>query len=323
MWNSSVNEGESSTHLLSGWRFKAMLATLIIAVLAYFLMTLWGGWKEVLYACSKVGILGILAALALSLVNYFIRFLRWTKYLHLLGHTLPFWQNLKIYMSGFALTTTPGKTGEALRSIFLKDYGIAYRQSFGVFLSERLSDLLAVLFISAFGLWIYPEARLLTVATALIIAFLLYAVQQDKWLLWTEKKLKSGRLAGPAEFTIEALLSFRVAFRPKALLVGTFLGVIAWAAEGLAFYFLLQLMGIEISFLSAQFIYAFSLLIGAITLLPGGLGGVEVTMIQLLLLEGVSSADAAALTLLIRLTTLWFSVLLGLLALPQKKVHIV
>jgi len=40
-------------------------------------------------------------------------------------------------------------------------------------------------------------------------------------------------------------------------------------------------------------------------------------MWQLLMLNGVSSSFAAATTIMIRLTTLWFAVLVGIIALPR------
>jgi glycosyltransferase 2 family protein len=54
-----------------------------------------------------------------------------------------------------------------------------------------------------------------------------------------------------------------------------------------------------------------------LSFLPGGLGGAEVTMVGLLLLNGMNEAQAVACTLFVRLATLWFAVILGLLALPR------
>jgi uncharacterized protein (TIRG00374 family) len=59
----------------------------------------------------------------------------------------------------------------------------------------------------------------------------------------------------------------------------------------------------------------FAMLVGAISFLPGGLGGVEATMVGLLILIGSTQPLALAATVIIRLTTLWFAVALGLLAL--------
>ncbi len=316
-------EHETHHHFLSGWRFKAMIATIILSVLGYILFTFWGGREQVWDAIQRVGFVGIGAALLLSLANYFLRFMRWQNFLHVLGYHIPWWNSFKIYMAGFALTTTPGKAGEAMRSLFLKDLGVPYRQSFGAFLAERLSDLLAVMVLTLAGLWLHPEVRVLVVAVAAVLVFVLVALQNDRWMHWVETKANeklNGRFGHVMEFGIETIVAFRSCFRPSTLLYGTFLGVVAWAAEGIAFYYLLVLLNADIGVLPALFIYAFSLVIGAITFLPGGLGGVEVAMLQLLLIRGVPAYDAVAVTIVIRLTTLWFSVLLGLIALPKKQV---
>jgi glycosyltransferase 2 family protein len=318
-----LSEHHFHRHFLGGWRFKAMIATICISVIGYILFILWGGWEQVSEAVARVGIWGILLALALSLVNYWLRFLRWQCFLRILGHRVPTFLSLRIYIAGFSLTTTPGKTGEALRSIFLKDHGIAYRQSFGAFLSERLSDLIAVVILASSGLWKYPETRPIVIIVGIVIVFVLFAVQKNSWLKFGEKmalKILPNRFAHIVEFFIETILAFRSCFAPRALIYGIIFGVLAWGSEGLAFYYLLGFLGYNISILTAMFIYGFSLLIGAITFLPGGLGGAEVTMLQLLIMNNVTTFDAVAATIVIRLTTLWFSVILGLLFLPKKQI---
>lgn len=311
------------THFLAGWRFKALIITIILSVLGYLLFTLWGGWKDVMEATVKVGFFGIILALILSLINYWLRFIRWQIFLRILGHTVPTWKSFRIYMAGFSLTTTPGKAGEALRSVFLKDYGIAYRQSFGAFLAERLSDLIAVLILASCGLWIYPDVRPVILAVALIILLVLFGIQKESWLKAVEayaKKILPNRFAHIVEFFIETMLAFKSCFSLKALVYGISLGVVAWAAEGLALYYVLYFLGYDVGVVNAMFIYGFSLLVGAITLLPGGLGGTEVTMLQLLMMNEVPASVAVAATIVIRLATLWFSVILGLIALPKKQI---
>jgi uncharacterized protein (TIRG00374 family) len=62
-------------------------------------------------------------------------------------------------------------------------------------------------------------------------------------------------------------------------------------------------------------------LLGALTLLPGGLGSTEAGTVSLLSLQGVSLAAAVPATLLIRLMTLWFATALGVLCLliPRRR----
>lgn len=318
-------ETDPPTHLLSGWRFRAMIATIIVSMLVYLLFTLWGGWRDVLDAVNRVGILGILFTLSLSLLSYWLRFLRWDQFLKVLGYRLPTAANWRIYIAGFSLTTTPGKTGEALRGVFLRDYGVPHRKSFAAFLSERVCDLIAVAVLSIIGLWHYPETRPAFFITMGAVFFCLYAVQRDTWLQALERLAKRTlpqRFAHLAESFIETIIGFRSCFTIRMLSLSLLLSVAAWALEGVALYFLIHMLGYEVDLLTSLFIFGFSMLIGAITFLPGGLGSTEVTMVQLLILQGVDSSAAVAITLLLRLATLWFSVVLGLIALPKKQLVI-
>lgn len=308
-------------HFLTGWRFHTLILTIILSIIGYFLFSLWGGWDDVMDAIAKVGFKGIAIALCLSLVNYFLRFLRWQHYLKLIHHQIPFWQNLRIYMSGFALTTTPGKAGEALRSVFLKPYGVSYRHSLGIFFAERLSDLISVMILTACGLWNYKQGQPLIIGVGIFIALIITVIQKKSWLKAMEnlaKKIFPEKFSHLIEFFLELILAFRECFSLSTLVYSTTLGVLAWSAEGYAFYYLLHILGEDVDLLSALFVYSFSLFIGAVSFLPGGLGGAEVTMWQLLLYLGVTPSVTVAVTIVIRLTTLWFSVLLGLIAIPKS-----
>lgn len=315
------DETQFHQHFISGNKFKIVLITILMSIICYFLFTIWAGWENVLGAVKQVGFLGIAVALILSLANFSMRFLRWHYFLHVLGYSVPWPQSLRIFMAGFSLTTTPGKTGEAVRGVFLKDYGVPFRKTFGAFLAERTSDLLSVSVLASAGLWLYPAARPVLLIVAALIAFLFFAVRKDSWLLALErlaKKIFPDKFAHVIEFFLETVRSFRSCFTTKVMATGLLLGVTAWIFEAMALMYLVHLLGYHISPMTAIFIYGFSLVIGGITLLPGGLGGAEVTMIQLLILQSIPAAIAVAVTLVIRLTSLWFAVLIGMIALPKN-----
>ena len=101
--------------LISGWQLRALSISVFLSIGGYALFTLWGGWGAVVEALQRIEMLDIVVLLALSLVNYALRFQRWHGYLQRLRHTVPWRFNLHAYLTGFALTTTPGKAGEALR----------------------------------------------------------------------------------------------------------------------------------------------------------------------------------------------------------------
>ncbi len=79
--------------------------------------------------------------------------------------------------------------------------------------------------------------------------------------------------------------------------------------------------GIELNIFFAMFTYALAMLAGALSFLPGGLGGAEAVMMALLLFKGVPEPLAIAATIVIRLTTLWFAVVLGvgIMTLAQRE----
>lgn len=70
----------------------------------------------------------------------------------------------------------------------------------------------------------------------------------------------------------------------------------------------------SITLYQAVLIHTASGLIGALSMLPGGIGGAETASMSLSTVYGATQSQAVAATLLIRLLTLWFAVLIGILA---------
>jgi uncharacterized protein (TIRG00374 family) len=96
------------------------------------------------------------------------------------------------------------------------------------------------------------------------------------------------------------------------------LGLCAWGAEAGAFWVLLQAMQSPQSLVTAVSVYAFAMLAGAVSFMPGGLGGSEATMVLLLTVCQVPLPTAVSATLVIRVATLWFAVFLGIVALSIR-----
>ncbi|MGA7751030.1 MAG: lysylphosphatidylglycerol synthase transmembrane domain-containing protein [Gallionella sp.] len=310
--------------ILGGWRFHALLLIVLLSTLGYLAFSLWGGWHEVVSAIARVGFIGTAIALALSLVNYSLRFVRWQKFLALLGHRIHTPESLRIYIAGFGLTILPGKVGEAIRSVFLKHHGVTYPESLAAFFSEQFSNFISMLLLVAIGLWVYPQAQPMVLILAALIVTGLVILQQTRWLHALEafaKNILPERLGKLVGHGIEIVLHSGRCFSLTMLLYGITLGLVAWGAEGMAFYYIMHVLGSDLSLQTALFIYAFSMLVGALSFLPGGLGGTEATMVALLILSHVAHPQAVAATVLIRLATLWFAVALGVFALtlPERK----
>jgi uncharacterized protein (TIRG00374 family) len=300
---------------------RAVLWSVALAALGYLGLSLWAGWREVLVAVIEVGP-GVLAGLlSLSLANYLLRFLRWSRYLALLDAPVPWRINLAVYFSGFALTTSPGKLGELLRSVLLKPHGVPAPASFAAFFAERASDLLSILVLAAIGLWAYAPARPV-VGLALAVVVLALLLVQWTALITAVDRLAAGRPQKWARLIVqlcEIILHFRRCFTLPAMVMGLSIGVIAWFAEGLGFWCLLGALGHPLPLATAVFIYAFAMLVGGLSFLPGGLGSSEAVMITLLSLNGFPGSAAVTATLICRLATLWFAVALGAFFLARQR----
>lgn len=294
----------------------------VAAGAGYLGVSFFTGWAEISAALARLSVLLIATILGLSLANYGLRFWRWQIYLHRLGYAVPWNRSLPIYLAAFALTATPGKVGESVRTLWLHPLGVKASQSLAAFVAERASDLFAILLLTAIGLAAYPAARPVVAVVALVIVIALTVLAWERGL---------ARLAGLAEASLPArpgrLVSglfdvvqhSRRLFAPAPLAIGLAISIPAWGAEAVGAWLVFDAMGASISIADATFIYSFAMLVGAISFLPGGLGGTEAAMVALLVARGLALPQAVAATLVVRLATLWFAIALGLVALPWVK----
>jgi uncharacterized protein (TIRG00374 family) len=116
--------------------------------------------------------------------------------------------------------------------------------------------------------------------------------------------------------------ALRRLLQPRVVLAATLIGAIAWSLEGISLWLILRGLGVSsLGMPGAILAHTAAGMIGALTLLPGGLGSTEAGTVGLLSLQGVSLAAAMPATLLIRLMTLWFATALGVLCLLIPRRH--
>lgn len=277
------------------------------------------GWTETRDALLQISVEQMALLLALSLVNYAGRGIRWHLFARRLGLETGFWQNLRHFIGGFALTATPARVGELVRMRWIhRETGWGFDRSAPLVLIDRGADLVAMALILAGALALAAggiEGAVPLAAAAIVVAYVVTHPKLLRTLGDTAYRL-FGRL--PRFFARLRRASRSLdAFRSPGLLAASgLLGVIGWFAEGYAFYLLLQWLGADIDLWMATAIFVFATLAGGSTGAPGGVGGAEAVMIAVLSLEGVPLSASIPATLVIRLTTLWFAILLGLLVFP-------
>jgi glycosyltransferase 2 family protein len=107
--------------------------------------------------------------------------------------------------------------------------------------------------------------------------------------------------------------SISVLLQPRTLAITIALSIVSWFFECFGYWLVLNVFDATPSILKATFIYAFSTIIGAVSMLPGGLGTTEGSLTGLSILTGVPRDIAVASTFIIRVATLWFAVIVGVI----------
>lgn len=291
-----------------GLPLKKLLLVLGLAATAYAAaLLLWGDRPGDFLArlASPTG----LQAGVLCLLNYGLRGLRWRGWMAHYGRRLGLLQGLRLYLAGYAFTPTPGNVGEAARGLLLAREPLAARQSLAIFGAERLADLLCLLLLclpAAAWAWERGYAQRLPgwLAGLLLGGAALALLAAAALLRW-----RSGGLRLPA-WLREAGACLRL--RPLAWLGLT---LAAWGAQGMAVWLLCRDTGLALPLATATGFYAVAMVGGALSALPAGLGGTEALLAGLLAAQGATAASALALTVMVRLLTLWLAVAVGLLAL--------
>lgn len=310
----------SPTQVLHRAERFAVLAALAFVGL-FLAAALYSGGGEVVDRLAEVGPQVLTGMLFLSLVNYACRAARWQMFSLRLAVS-PGWRLTWLYyVAGFSMTATPAKLGEALRLWLLKrSHGYPYERTISLLVGDRLSDLAAIVVlcfvgIAAFGTYIYATLAGGVLTAGLIILFLkpriaaallgrLYAVI-GRWPRLFVRLRRAARHAG-------RFASLPVCGAALAL------SLIGWLAEVIAFQWLLTEFETGVGLGQTIFIFSFSMLVGVMTMLPGGLIGTEASMVGMLLAIGVAPDIAIAATAIIRVTTLWFAIALGFFVLPHS-----
>ena len=298
---------------LTGWALLAFAAILLLGLALT-------GWEDAVEAVSSLGSWKLMALLCLALGHYLVRAFRWHVMVRVGGVDTPITTNALHFFGGFAMTATPGRVGELVRLRWLMR---ATSKGFGRLLpiafADRAIELASIVALIA-------TALLMTNLGSGAVWWVLIAALIIVWVACKPKALSAAvsgvyRLFGrrkPRLFAKLRRLTVRLQpfMRFAIFLPILVLGMFGWALEGVAFWLLLGWLGSDLSLAAATAIFLTAVLSGALSGLPGGLGGTEATSVALLVLQGVPLDIAVLATAIIRVATLWFAVLIGFCVLP-------
>lgn len=279
---------------------------------AYLATALWVGLSDVLDVTSRLGVGLVVIGLTATLANYLLRFLRWVFILGRMGQRVPWRSNAVIYLSGLALTATPGKAGETVRSALLVRFGVPVSVSLTAFFVDRLADLTGVLLLAA-------------VTAASGMAWTYAALALGAALVGASVPVLGPRVLGPVvrlcdrfarvqnavRWLQAAAIHIGRVWRPRtiAFLIGV--AMVAYGLQAAVFALYASTLWPAIGATQAVHYFIASTLVGAASMLPGGIGAMEASLIALLVADGMPLAYAVAAAFAIRAVTLWFGIALG------------
>lgn len=300
---------------------RALVIAMVASVLVYGALIVASDGPTVAEALTGFSPLVVLAMLVLSLGGYLLRAYRWGLLMRTVGHPVRLRDALYLHLSGQTMGISPGRVGEVLKPLLSRQVGgLPMSKGLPLVFTERVADLIAVCILALGGLsalgggvWMLALALAAIVVGAAVASsewfhrLALHVLERQGWMQ------RHREAASSVSDTIRSTLSWRV------LWWSTTFSVAAWGLEGIGFALCLRELGFTGLDLAAQVsVYAVAAIIGAFTFLPAGIGFTEASMAGILVAAGMAASRASAATLITRVMTLWWAVLIGWLVLVSR-----
>ena len=231
---------------------------------------------------------------------------------------IPLRKNIAVFFSGVAFEITPGQIGALIKSQLLKtSSNIPRTKTVPIIVAEKVYDLIGAILASIIGIIIlgmnFYFIIIAILALAVIFFFMFYRPASEIFFKRvTKTKFFSKYVENISEFDKIVQKSTNV----KAATVCILLGVTYWFIISTAAYYILMAFDVNIlDYLTVLAIYTTSILLGAISFVPAGIGVTEGSIAGLFTLNGIDISTALILSVMIRILTLWFSVCVGFISL--------
>lgn len=252
--------------------------------------------------------------LGLAPLSWLVVFLRWHLLLKNSDIIIPAKENFKIYMTGFAMSATPGKIGELIKSqVLYSKYSVPRQKSVSIIISEQFYNLIGILFVSILGLFYFDFSIYSVALTGGILFFIFFTLSSENFFkkfihLFSRKKFLSKYIPSFSN----SYLILKKSTRGKIFVISSVLSTIFWLLESLIAYLILLSFDItNFEFLQLAATYTTSIIIGVLSFLPMGIGVVEGSLVGFLSYQNIELSLALTVVIFIRIFTRWYGVTAG------------
>lgn len=259
----------------------------------------------------------LVVALAFIGCGYAVRIMRWRRMIASLGGDVRLRDAAVTLMGSVALNNVlPLRAGDVLRVVaFQRFTGVPRSDQLGTLMLERLLDLIVLvgLLFATISFWsvtVLPEAligALRVAAAAVVVGVLLFVLAPGAIrpaVLWIERRVPRARRAGDGLLRLSDAIS-RLCRPPTFAGLGA-ISLVAWLAEGGAFFAAAQAIGIDQGPQAILLALSVGTLSTIIPSSPGYVGTFHYFTALVITAFGAAAADGAAYAILIH-ALLWLS----------------
>ncbi len=251
-------------------------------------------------------------------ISWIPLFMKWHILLKNSEIDIPLRKSISVFLSAPALGITPGQIGVLMRSQILKtSSNIPRTKTIPIILVEKVYDLVGALLASIIGIIILEiEPYLIIIAVSVLSTIFFFMYYRPASELFFRRITKTKFFSKYVENISEFDKTIQKSTNVKIATICILLAVTYWFIISIAAYY--TLIGFDVSildYLQVLAIYTTSILLGAISFIPGGIGITEGSIASLFTLNGIDVSTALILSVMIRVLTLWYSVSVGFIAL--------
>jgi uncharacterized protein (TIRG00374 family) len=265
----------------------------------------------------KIKIEFVFLSILFSTLSLLIRAFRQKKLLDKLGIQISTRKNIALFFSGMSMIITPLGIGGLIKSHFLKrNYNQSISKTAPIVFFERFNDLFAIITILAVVLALnYFWQGIVILGIGFTLLVVLYLVMSNKiFLQFFQTKIKKISFLNNFLPNPEFYDTFSIFTKKETTFSIWALSVLSFIFDAFAIYSGFLAFGQNMGFIETTGYYFFSILFGAISFLPAGIGITEGSFVGLLVSNDLELHLASSIVLLTRFTTIWFATVIGFIA---------
>ena len=295
--------------------------TIFLIIIFYIGFIAYSDFSDFQINISTVKIEFLVLSCILSFMGLLIAGIRQKILLDKINVKISIKENILLYLSGVGFLVTPGGSGEMIKAYFLKQkYGYKTSKTLPLVIVEKFSDLVAMSVIIGLCIFIIPNIEIFIFWLFFItLVSSAYVILKNKFLF--SKLIKIAQrlpIIKKQILTIEeSYTEFITMLSKETLFKTSVVSVASWICFSLAIFMVFLSFNLTFDYFYATMVVFSSLIFGAISFLPAGIGITEISLLRFLINAELQESISTALILMIRIVTIWFGTIIGLLCIKK------